>query len=684
MRALIVDDDPVARALLENILQGSGYEVDIAGNGREALEMLRQRGARLLITDWEMPEMNGIDLCTAVRREDFAGYIYIIMITAKDQPQQKIAGLGAGADNFIAKPLNPAELQVCLKMAQRILSLETRDLAMFALAKLAESRDPETGSHLERVQSYSRLLVQDLSTTEKYRNQVDGEYVGLIYQTSPLHDIGKVGIPDPVLLKPGKLNSQEMAIMRTHTQLGEQTLEAALQRFPGARFLEIARDIAATHHEKFDGTGYPRGLKGDDIPLCGRIVALADVYDALTSRRVYKRPISHEQAKTIIVAESGSHFDPDIVAAFMRNEEHFVSIKQRLADPENESTPPPPLAESEQISPCDPHAEQILIVEDDALQREHLAQTLKMAGHRVIEAANVAEAERVFVEQSPRVVVADWLLPGGSGLDLCMRIRALGGTGYTHVILISVVTEKEKIVEAFDAGVDDFLRKPFDTGELVARIRAGLRVVRLHDNLAKKNQGSNELNKQLSSLNQRLEKLAITDDLTGLYNRRHAMGRLEEQWALADRYSRPLTVALLDVDHFKQVNDTCGHGAGDAVLRQVTQVLKDATRTTDTICRVGGDEFLIIFPSQTAEEAYAVAERARAAIEAHKFIHYGQEMRATVSVGVGSRTTQMADLSELIKKVDEALYAAKQAGRNAVRLSDQRLPGEYAGAILRG
>jgi putative two-component system response regulator len=679
MRALIVDDDPVALALIQNILTDAGYVVDVACNGKQGVEMLRSRGARLLITDWEMPEMNGIELCRMIRAEDFAGYVYIIMITSKDQPQQKIAGLYAGADNFIAKPVNPAELQVCLKTAERILSLETRDLAMFALAKLAESRDPETGSHIERVQSYSRLLAQHLSTTDKYRGVIDPEYVGLIYQTSPLHDIGKVGVPDPVLLKPGKLNGDEMAIMRTHTQLGAQTLEAALQRFPGARFLETARDIAATHHEKFDGSGYPRGLAGDQIPLCGRIVALADVYDALTSRRVYKRPISHEQAREIIVAESGAHFDPAIVDAFLATEEHFLAIKTRLGDPEIESAPVP-AAEVEIVrdSGNTGRGEKILIVEDDPIQREHLAGILRMGGHNVVAAADGDEAKRVFMEQNPRVVIADWMLPGISGIELCQQIRAIQNVGYTQFVMVSIFTEKERILEAFDAGVDDFLRKPFDASELLARIRAGLRVVRLHDELARKNQGSKQLNAQLSGLNQRLEKLAITDDLTGLYNRRHAMARLEEQWSLSDRYSRPLTIALLDIDHFKNVNDTFGHAAGDSVLRETSTVLKEYTRTTDTVCRVGGEEFLIVFPSQHMEEATICAERIRAAIQSHMFSSFGSEIRVTISIGIASRAAGMTELSELMREVDEALYAAKQAGRNTIRISRVGLPVNFA------
>jgi putative two-component system response regulator len=332
MRALIAENDPAVRNLLQSSLASAGYEVEVAPSGQLALEMLRSSGARLLITGADIPEMNGIDLCAAIREQDLAGYIYIIMIATPDDPRQKIAGLHAGVDNFIARPVNPDELRVCLKTAERILSLETRDAAMFALAKLAESRDPQTGSHIERVQSYSRLLAQHLATTDKYRGIIDDEYIRLIHQTSPLHDIGKVGIPDPVLLKPGKLDSRETAVMRSHAELGEKTLHAALQRFPGSGFLQVARDIAATHHEKYDGSGYPLGLEGDDIPLCGRIVALADAYDAMTSRRIYKTAISHERAKQIIISESGSHFDPDIVHAFLQCEEDFIAVNRRMLD----------------------------------------------------------------------------------------------------------------------------------------------------------------------------------------------------------------------------------------------------------------------------------------------------------------------------------------------------------------
>lgn len=209
---------------------------------------------------------------------------------------------------------------------------ETRDVVIFAMARLAESRDPETGAHIERVQSYCQALAEQLAAPGNYQSHVDPEFIHLMFRASPLHDIGKVGIPDDVLLKPGRLSDREFEIMKTHTTIGAETLEAAMARFANTRFLRMARDIAATHHERYDGTGYPNGLKGQDIPLCGRIVALANVYDALTSRRIYKPAFTHDVARGIIVRESGKQFDPVIVAAFLAIEGRFEAIYKHFAE----------------------------------------------------------------------------------------------------------------------------------------------------------------------------------------------------------------------------------------------------------------------------------------------------------------------------------------------------------------
>jgi putative two-component system response regulator len=269
-------------------------------------------------------------LCRAIRGEDLPGYVYVVLLTSHDAPEQKVLGLSAGADDFIAKPFRADELLARARTAERIVSMETRDVAIFALAKLAESRDPETGAHLERVRCYARALAQQLAAIEPDGGQIDAEYIRLIYLTSPLHDIGKVGIPDAVLLKPGRLSDREFEIMKEHAAIGARTLDAALREFPEVRFLQMARDIAASHHERFDGTGYPGGLAGDAIPHCGRIVALADVYDALTSKRVYKNSFAHEVARSIILKERGSHFDPVVVDAFMAVEPQFLAIRRRF------------------------------------------------------------------------------------------------------------------------------------------------------------------------------------------------------------------------------------------------------------------------------------------------------------------------------------------------------------------
>jgi putative two-component system response regulator len=332
MRILIVDDDRIALLALRTALVKSGYEVETARNGREAMEILVSGFCRLVISDWEMPEMNGIELCRAIRAEDTLGYVYVILLTAHNTPDERVTGLCAGADDFISKPFHAAEMVARIHTAERILAMETRDVAIFTMAKLAESRDPETGAHLERVRSYSRVIAQHMSGMTKFSKEINAEFIRLIYLTSPLHDIGKIGIPDCVLLKPGRLSDREFDIMKTHTTLGSQTLDAALRQFPGVKFLQMGRDIAATHHERIDGSGYPAGLSADQIPLAGRIVALADVYDALTSKRVYKDAFCHDIARSIIVKESGSQFDPDVVDAFIQNEARFLSIRERFED----------------------------------------------------------------------------------------------------------------------------------------------------------------------------------------------------------------------------------------------------------------------------------------------------------------------------------------------------------------
>jgi putative two-component system response regulator len=332
MKVLVVDDEHISRQAAAYALRQAGYDVTTAQNGSEALEILARGLHRMVVSDWKMPQMDGIELCRAVRSNRFSRYIYFIMLTGQVLFDDLIEGLGAGADDYICKPFNPSELIMRANIGRRIISLETRDMTIFALAKLAESRDPETGSHLERVRSYCRVIAKNLQGNQRFADKVDDGYIGLLYQTSPLHDIGKVAIPDRILLKPGRLTPEEFEVMKTHTLHGAETIEAVLTEYPDAPFLGMARDIALSHHERYDGSGYPHSLTGDAIPLSARIMALADVYDALTSRRVYKEAFSHETSKAIITKKAGTHFDPDMVAAFLAEESQFVAVREQYAE----------------------------------------------------------------------------------------------------------------------------------------------------------------------------------------------------------------------------------------------------------------------------------------------------------------------------------------------------------------
>jgi putative two-component system response regulator len=337
MKVLVVDDDPVTCELVVEDLRHFGYDVTAATNGKEAFDLVRTGRYHLVVSDWQMPEMNGLDLCREIRKRNWAGYIYVILLTSRSGVDNIVCGLNAGADDFLTKPFHPQELRMRLRTGERVLALESRDLMIFAMAKLAESRDKDTGAHLERMREYSRILADELSTWPKYCEHIDGDYVQLIYLTSPLHDIGKVGIPDAVLLKPGSLTPEEFDIMKQHAVLGGETLSAVAQARPDAQFLTMAQEIAMTHHERWDGTGYPNHIKGEKIPLCGRIVALADVYDALRSKRVYKPAYSHQTARSLILEGRGTQFDPDIIEAFLNRENEFMAIADQLHDDPNTS-----------------------------------------------------------------------------------------------------------------------------------------------------------------------------------------------------------------------------------------------------------------------------------------------------------------------------------------------------------
>lgn len=354
---LIVDDTADNITLLTSLLGGL-YKNKVATNGPKALQIAMREPPDLILLDIMMPGMDGYAVCRELKDNHVTKDVPVIFLTAKTQEDDEMHGFELGAVDYITKPISPPILMarvsthLALQQARKSLSrhneelereveARTRQLAglqdslIQAMASMAETRDNETGQHIRRTQLYMQALAEHLKENPKFRDELSERDITMLYKSAPLHDIGKVGVPDAILLKPGKLTPEEFEEMKKHTIYGRDTIMAAEKELDTPEpFLEVARKIAYMHHEKWDGSGYPIGIKGEEIPLPARMMALADVYDALISKRVYKNSMTHEEAKNIILEGRGSHFDPDIVDTFMRISHLFYDIAQAYRDGE--------------------------------------------------------------------------------------------------------------------------------------------------------------------------------------------------------------------------------------------------------------------------------------------------------------------------------------------------------------
>lgn len=368
---LVVDDQPENLLILEDML-APHYAVHCEPDGAGAWHYLEQGGAAdLMLLDVRMPGMDGFELCRRVKDSAATRAIPVLFLTALDSHADEALGLSLGAEDFIHKPVSApvvlARVRTHLKLARTAALLRgrtenlqrevaDRTLEIFrqseeiakrgeaigaaqsalvtALCSLVEMRDLETGYHVLRTQHYVRTLAQALAATPRFAGELDPMAIDNMFRAAPLHDIGKVAVPDAVLLKPGRLTPDEWTLMRRHTEYGRDAIVKASEGASASAqpFLRCATDIAYCHHERWDGSGYPQGLAGDAIPLAARLMALADVYDALTTRRVYKPAIPAAQARAMIVAERGRHFDPDVVDAFLDMADEFVAIGERFSD----------------------------------------------------------------------------------------------------------------------------------------------------------------------------------------------------------------------------------------------------------------------------------------------------------------------------------------------------------------
>lgn len=354
---LIVDDTPANITVVSGVLKNV-YRTKVATSGEKALAIASgQDKPDLILLDVMMPGTDGYEICRRLKADPATADIPVIFLTAMTDDENEAKGLALGAVDYIHKPFSPSIIRarlathLALKEAMNALARQndileekvllrtreistTQDVTIMALASLAETRDNETGNHVRRTQHYVRALAQQLKTHPRFCDYLSPEVIDLLFKSAPLHDLGKVGIPDSILRKPGPLTREEFEIMKTHPILGRDAIAAAEDQVGfEAPFLRLAKEVAFGHQEKWDGSGYPLGASGDDIPIPARLMALADVYDALICRRVYKPAMPHREVLEIIAKGAGTHFDPDVCAAFFEIVEEFQAIARRYADP---------------------------------------------------------------------------------------------------------------------------------------------------------------------------------------------------------------------------------------------------------------------------------------------------------------------------------------------------------------
>lgn len=341
---VIIDDSRLKRMFLIDTLKGN-FSIHAFESGAAAMPHLAGLQPQCILLDIEMPVENGFQVLEKIKADPELATIPVIFITSSSDKDLERRGLENGAVDFVGNQLSPEVIHSRVshhvelygyrchleeKVRENMQTIqELQDAIMVALSDLVECRDSNTAGHAQRTYDYVERLIQQMLEDGSYKDELNQNYVRDIIRASPLHDIGKVGVADAILNKPGRLNEEEFAIMKRHTVFGATAIHRAMRGLHDRSFLSVLRDISFSHHEKWDGTGYPLGLQGTSIPLCGRIMAIPDVYDALVSRRPYKEPMPHTKAVQIIAEGSGTHFDPLVCEAFLRCQADFETISHR-------------------------------------------------------------------------------------------------------------------------------------------------------------------------------------------------------------------------------------------------------------------------------------------------------------------------------------------------------------------
>ncbi len=473
MIALVFENRDTSK-LIQYILEMQKYSVLVFSSENQLEFFLRSTKPDLYIVQGTCKNIESLGVVDKIKGSIVNENVPILVVDTLDENNIDTF-LAKGVADYLIWPASPMQLETRVngvlkaKMNQDQIDyvvehkthelLEVQSVMIESLATLAEYRDPETGGHIKRTQNYVKALAMELQKLPKHAATLTEKDIDLMYLSVPLHDIGKVGVRDDILLKPGKLTAEEYEEMKRHTTIGHETIMVTESKLKNNAFLKYADEVAYTHQEKWDGSGYPRGLKGEEIPLIGRMMAVADVYDALISKRVYKEAMTHEEAKRIIVDGRGSHFDPDMVDAFVSLEETFINISRLYAD----------FAEikHDYVSSdtvFNSRIKRILIADDSKLMLTIFANQLTNMGYKVTTVPDGQLAFDYFMAETFDLVITDLEMPVVDGFGLVQLIRSCGNTTKRSIPVIALTASKFDLTkeDIRQFGFDDYMLKPLD------------------------------------------------------------------------------------------------------------------------------------------------------------------------------------------------------------------------------
>lgn len=658
-KILIVDDSEINRSLLSDMLSDE-YEILEAEHGMEACAILhnQEQEIALMLLDIVMPVMDGFETLAAMNKNGWIKSIPVIMISAETVPTYVDRAYDLGVKDYISRPFDERTVRRRVvntlilfakqkelehMVTEQIMEKEKGNKLMIEiLSNIVEFRNGESGLHVLHIRILTELFLRSLlEKTDKY--DISSRDIPVVCNASALHDIGKIVIPESILNKPGRLTNEEFAIMKTHSAEGAKILEGIPMR-EDMPLLRIAYQICRWHHERYDGRGYPDGLKGDEIPIVAQVVALADVYDALTSKRAYKDAFSHEKAVNMILNGECGTFNPLLL-------ECLKDIEGTLEQ------------EFKELSEGRDSQEEIMDTVEQMLEGGELSvseHSLRLLEHERMKYQFFAtlshEIQFEYTKTPEMLILSEW---GAQYLDMPETIltprEARFGTevfnknDFEQLLaeLEATTSEEPMTEEIYLLNINGqgrwskvIARSMWSEAEPSEYTGAIGKIVDIHDDMEKMN---------------RLELRAAHDSLTGLLNHKAAKAQISE--ILAKDEEQKYILLVFDLDHFKTANDTYGHLFGDEVLKYVAETLRNSTRDGDICARMGGDEFLVFMPYK--EQIEPQVKRIFGLLCSDY-----KEFRISVSIGVACAKDCGRDYDTLFHMADEALYEAKRKGRN--------------------